>query len=229
MSKTLIENHDIVVPGALLAEGSYKYGDGITRKGDNYFATVVGLFLDKGEFIQVKALKAKYLPRPGDLVIGKVVEISLTSWTVDIACPYIAILSANNALEKRFDSVQDDVRKIFDIGDIILTKIFAFDRTRDPSLVTNERGLGKLRGGRIIEIESAHIPRVIGKKGTMINMIKRLTRTQIITGQNGRIWVQGKKTEDEQRAIEALRKIEREAFTQNLTNRIQSFLSEKQS
>ena len=83
------------------------------------------------------------------------------------------------------------------IGDIILTKIISFDRTRDPQIMTNERGLGKLRGGRLVEIEAAHIPRVIGKKGTMINMVKRLTRTQIITAQNGRIWVQGKKTEDD--------------------------------
>ena len=137
--------------------------------------------------IQVKSLKGKYVPRPGDLVIGKIAEVGLTSWIVDIGSPYSAILSANNATEKRFDPVKDDARSIFRLGDIILTKIVSFDRTRDPSLITNERGLGKLRGGRLIEIEATHIPRVIGKKGTMINMIKRLTRTQIITGQNGRI------------------------------------------
>lgn len=77
----------------------------------------------------------------------------------------------------------------------------------------------------MIEIEAAHIPRVIGKKGTMINMIKRLTRTQIITGQNGRIWVQGKKIEDELKAIEAIKKVEREAFTTGLTDRVREFLT----
>lgn len=225
MSKVLIENHEIVVPGDLLAEGRIKFGDGVLRVGNKYYATIIGLFQNKGDFIQVKALKGKYYPRPGDLVIGKIIDVGLTSWTVDISCPYSAILSANNATDKRIDPVKDDIKKIFDVGDIILTKIVSFDRNKDPTLITNERGLGKLRGGRVIEIEAAHIPRVIGKKGTMINMIKRLTRTQIITGQNGRIWVQGKKIEDELKAIEAIKKVEREAFTTGLTDRVREFLT----
>ena len=228
MSKVMVENHAIVIPGDKIAEGEYRYGEGVVKRGNEYYSTLVGLFQDKGDFIQVKALKGKYLPRPGDLVIGKVIEVGLTSWVVDIGSPYTAILSANNATEKRFDPVKDDTRRIFDVGDIILTKIVSFDRTRDPSIITNERGLGKLRGGRLIEIEAAHIPRVIGKKGTMINMVKRLTRTQIITGQNGRIWVQGKKVEDELKAIESIRKIELEAHTQGLTDRIRDMLSNSQ-
>ena len=62
----------------------------------------------------------------------------------------------------------------------------------------------------------------------MINMIKRLTRTQIITGQNGRIWVNGKKIEDELKAIQAITKIELEAHTQGLTDRIRDMISEDQ-
>ncbi|MHA1198226.1 MAG: exosome complex RNA-binding protein Rrp4 [Candidatus Heimdallarchaeaceae archaeon] len=229
MSEVKIKNHEIVIPGDLLAEGTLRYGDGVIRRGNLYYSTIVGLFQDKGDFIQVKALKGKYLPRPGDLVIGKVVEVGLTNWIVDVGSPYSAVLSANNATEKRFDPVKDDTRRIFDIGDIILTKIMSFDRTRDPQILTNERGLGKLRGGRLVEIEAAHIPRVIGKKGTMINMVKRLTRTQIITGQNGRIWVQGKKIEDETKAIETIKKIELEAHTQGLTDRIREMLSNGQT
>ncbi|MCK4895572.1 MAG: KH domain-containing protein [Candidatus Heimdallarchaeota archaeon] len=228
MSKVIAKNHAIVIPGDLLAEGPINYGEGIVKRNGEYYSSVVGLFQDKGDFIQVKALKGKYIPRPGDLVIGKVTEVGLTSWIVDIGSPYIAILSANNATEKRFDPIKDDARKIFGLGDIILTKIASFDRTRDPLLITNERGLGKLRGGRLIEIEASHIPRVIGKKGTMINMIKRLTRTQIITGQNGLIWVNGKKIEDELKAIQAITKIELEAHTQGLTDRIRDMISEDQ-
>ena len=229
MSDIKVKNHDIVIPGDLLAEGSIKHGEGVIRRGNSYYSTLVGLFQDKGEFIQVKALKGKYIPRPGDLVIGKIIEVGLTNWNVEIGSPYSANLSASNATEKRFDPVKDDTRKIFDVGDIILTKIASFDRTRDPNVLTNERGLGKLRGGRVIEIEASHIPRVIGKKGTMINMVKRLTRTQIITGQNGRIWIQGKKVEDEIKAIESIRKIELEAHTQGLTDRIREMLSNNQT
>lgn len=226
MSKIALENHAIVIPGDLLAEGTIRCGEGVIKRENFYYSTVVGLFQDKGDYIQVKSLKGKYFPRPGDLVIGKIVEVGLTNWLIDIGSPYFAVLLANNATEKKFDPVKDDARRIFSIGDIILTKIVSFDRTRDPQVITNERGLGKLRGGRIIEIEAAHIPRVIGKKGTMINMVKRLTRTQIITGQNGRIWIQGKKKEDELKAIESIKKIELEAHTRGLTDRIRDMLSE---
>ncbi len=229
MSVIKVKNHEIVIPGDLLAEGNFKSGDGVIKKGNAFYSTIMGLFQNKGEYIQVKALKGKYMPRSGDLVIGKVVEVGLTNWIVEIGSPYSAVLLANNATEKRFDPVKDDARKIFDLGDIILAKIASFDRTRDPSLLTNERGLGKLRGGRVLEIEAAHIPRVIGKKGTMINMVKRLTRTQIITGQNGRVWIHGKKPEDELKAIESIRKIELEAHTQGLTDRIRDMLSNGQT
>lgn len=60
MSKVLIENHEIVVPGDLLAEGRIKFGDGVLRVGNKYYATIIGLFQNKGDFIQVKALKGKY-------------------------------------------------------------------------------------------------------------------------------------------------------------------------
>ncbi len=223
-NKVLVDNHAIVIPGEKVAEGHFKYGEGINKKNGNYYCTIVGLFQDRGEYIRVKSLKAKYIPRPGDLVIGKVMEVGLVNWQVDIGCPYPGILQASNARRRRFDPVKHDAREIYDIGDIILAKVISFDRTRDPSLITNERGLGKLSGGRVIQIESAHVPRVVGKKGTMINMIKRLTRCQVIIGQNGRLWVQGKKDEDELLAIQAFKKIELEAHTTGLTDRIRELL-----
>ncbi len=227
MSKVLVNNHAIVIPGEKLAEGNYKYGDGVIHEGDNYYASILGLFQDKGDFIHVKSLKGKYIPRPGDLVVGQVTEVGLVNWLVDIGSPYIAVMTAGNASDRRFDPVKNDSRKIFDVGDIILAKILNFDRTRDPQLVANERGLGKLRGGRVVAVEPSHVPRVIGKKGTMINMIKRLTRCQIIIGQNGRIWVNGRKIEEELKAISAFKKIEMEAHTTGLTDRIREMLEQK--
>jgi exosome complex component RRP4 len=61
---------------------------------------------------------------------------------------------------------------------------------------------------------------VIGKKGSMISMIKQETGCHIILGQNGVILVTGKNPEDEELAIMAIHKIEEEAHTTGLTDRI---------
>jgi exosome complex component RRP4 len=68
---------------------------------------------------------------------------------------------------------------------------------------------------------------VIGKKGSMISMIKQETNCQIILGLNGVILVTGKSPEDEELAITAIRKIEEESHTTGLTDRITQFLKEQ--
>ena len=51
--------------------------------------------------------------------------------------------------------------------------------------------MGKFRGGIIVDITPTKVPRLIGKKGSMINMIKDKTNCKIIVGQNGLVWVKG--------------------------------------
>ncbi len=89
-----------------------------------------------------------------------------------------------------------------------------------------ERGLHKLNGGQIIEIQPIKVPRVIGKKGTMISMIKKYTGCRIIVGQNGRIWIDGN-TDGVEKATRAIRKIEAEAHTKGLTIRIEKLLKNR--
>jgi exosome complex component RRP4 len=70
------------------------------------------------------------------------------------------------------------------------------------------------------------IPRVIGRKGSMISMIKQETNCQIVLGLNGVILVTGKTPEDEELAITVIRKIEQESHTSGLTDRITQLLKE---
>jgi len=58
----------------------------------------------------------------------------------------------------------------------------------------------------------------------MINLIKKMTQTRIIVGQNGWVWVSGRKEELERVAIEAILKVDRESHTQGLTDRVKELL-----
>ncbi|MFB0560485.1 MAG: exosome complex RNA-binding protein Rrp4 [Candidatus Lokiarchaeia archaeon] len=220
------KNRDIVVPGELLAEGEYKPGEGTFKEGNNIYSSVVGLAEVKGKLIQVVAFEGAYIPKAGDVVIGKVIDVKMTSWKIDIKSPYQALMRPSNVFERerRLDPVKDDLRHFFNVGDTLVAKILSFDRTRTPVLTTKERGLGKLQGGYLIEMLPTKIPRLIGRKGSMINMIKKETGCQIVIGQNGVVWVSGKNFEDEERVIKAIRQIEREAHTSGLTDRIRDLI-----
>jgi len=107
---------------------------------------------------------------------------------------------------------------------MLLAKVAAFDRTRDPVLTLRGPGLGKITHGRIVEMTPTKIPRLIGKKGSMIDLVKKGTGCQIVVGKNGLILIRGKKPEDEAMAIKIVRIIEEEAHTSGLTNRIDELI-----
>jgi len=217
---TFYERKQIVTPGDLLAENDYVAGDNTYKENGKIYATRVGLVDYDNRRVSVVALKAFYVPFIGDLVIGKVTEVSLGVWLVDIGAPYPGVLRASDALNRPFRPQRDEMSSIFDVGDLVIAKIVAYDRTRDPLLTVSDVGLGKIKRGQIVEINPTKIPRVIGRQGSMITMLKQETGCQITVGQNGVILVSGKSPEDEQLAVMALRKIDEESHTSGLTDRV---------
>jgi len=223
------ERRQLATPGDLLAENDYMTGENTYRENGKIYATRVGLVDYEERRVYVVALKAFYTPMVGDTVIGKVIEVGMSGWTIDIKAPYLAMLRASDALERPFRPQRDDLPSIFDVGDLVITKIVAYDRTRDPLLTIHEPSLGKITRGQIVEITPTKIPRVIGKKGSMITMLKQETGCMITIGQNGLILVSGKKPEDERLAIMAIRKIEQEAHRGGLTDRVTEMIRKEKA
>jgi exosome complex component RRP4 len=91
---------------------------------------------------------------------------------------------------------------------------------------TKGPGLRKLYGGRIITVNCNKVPRIIGKQGSMVSLIKTATGCKIIVGQNGVIWLTGA-PDQEVIAIEAIRKIEAEAHMAGLTERMTTYLEKR--
>ena len=217
---TFFESRQLVTPGDLLAQGNYIAGDDTYKENDKIYATRVGLVDYEHREIHVTALKAFYVPSVEDTVVGKVTEVGLGGWMVDINAPYLAVLRASDVLDRPFRPQKNDLPSIFDVGDLLIAKIVAYDRTRDPLLTVREPGLGKVTHGLVAEVTPTKIPRVIGRKGSMISMLKRETECRITIGQNGLVLIDGKTLEDEQIAVMAIRKIEKEAHTSGLTDRV---------
>jgi exosome complex component RRP4 len=216
----LYENREIVTPGDLLAEGNYAAGNNTYKADAKIYASRIGLVEYRGRKVQVVALNTFYFPSVGDLVIGKIVEVNLHGWTVDINSPYKANLKASEALNRPFRPQRDELSDFLDVGDLVLAEVVSYDRTRDPNLTIREPRLGKLVHGQIIRVSPAKIPRIIGRKGSMITMLKKETKCNIMVGQNGLVYISGRNREDERIAALAVQKIEHGAHTSGLTERV---------
>jgi len=224
---TFFEKRQLVTPGDLLAEGDYIAGENAYKEGGKIYAARTGLVEYEEKKVSVVALRAFYIPKVGDTVIGTVVEVGFNGWTVDINSPYMAILRATEVLSRPFKPQKNDLTEVLDVGDLVVAKIVAYDRTHDPQLSVNEPGLGKITRGQIVKITPTKIPRVIGKKGSMISLIKQETGCHIILGHNGVILITGKSLEDEELAMIAIRKIDEESHTTGLTDRISQLIKKE--
>jgi exosome complex component RRP4 len=226
---TFFEPKQIVAPGDLIAEGEYIAGENTYAEDKKIFASRTGLIEYDNKRVNVVALKAFYMPRAGDMVIGTVVEIGFNGWTIDINSPYQAFLRPADVLSRPFKPQKDELSQVLDMGDLIVAKIISYDRTHDPQITVAEPGLGKITRGQIVKVTPTKIPRIIGRQGSMVSMIKEQTGCQIILGLNGVVLITGKTLEDEQLALMAIHKIEEESHTSGLTDRITQMLKEEKS
>ena len=219
----LYENRDLVVPGDVLFEGRIRTGDNTFQSMGKVCATRIGLVNYGGGMVSVIALEAGFNPLTGDLVIGQVKDIALGKWLVDIDSAVVANLNVPDAIDAPFNP-EIDMTRILDIGDTVIAKIVDMDRRRTPILTILGRDLGKVTEGFILRLTPSKIPRLIGKKGSMVNMILKETGCRIVIGQNGRILIHGRTRRQEEMAVSVIQKIEQEAHISGLTSRVQEYL-----
>lgn len=216
----------IVVPGERLPDGVEAREPHVTEIGGVKVAAVMGLLDLHGEKPSFIPLQSVYVPRPGDIVIGMVQSLGVMSWQVDIKSPYIAVLNAQDFLGRPFNPATDDLSQYLALGDYIKAKVAAFDRSRNPTLTVQEKGLGKITEGKIVEVQPAKIPRIVGKKRSMIAMLEEEVGCEIFAAVNGRIHVKCGDPERESILVLAIKMIEREAHRAGLTSRVQGYVQE---
>ncbi len=210
----------LVMPGEELGDTSFKPGMGTYRRGNAIFAAQLGIKNIRSGFINVMPLGGRYLPRQGDSVIGLVQDVGSSNWMVDINCPYVAFLHAN---ETQWKVDFGAAGQYLTVGDIVLAKIGMVDETRRVNLTMKEQGLRKLNNGQILKIPHSKVPRVIGRGGSMISMLKEHTGCRIFVGQNGMIWVDGE-LEAIARAAAAINLIDKGVHRNGLTESVRAFL-----
>ena len=226
--KELKENRTVVVPGEALANGTdVKTGMGVYEDNNQVYAEYLGTVeYRKGREVRVKPMKGRYIPREGDSVIGVISQVTYSNWIIDINSPYDAVMPIGEAVDEYIDLSEDDIADYYDVGDVVIAKIQKVTKSMDLQAGMTDRRSRKIKGGMVIEVMPTKVPRIIGRKGTMVNMIKDKTDCTIVVGQNGRIWIKGDK---EALAAKACKKVAREAQKDGLTEIISDWLDERLS
>jgi len=227
MGNLIAQEKSVVIPGEILAEGmDYLPGLNTYRKDEKIIASRLGLVTLEGRAVRLIPLSGKYSPKRGDTIIGKVIDVLMSGWRVETNSAYSAMLSLKDA-SSEFIAKGANLTQFFTFGDYIVAKITNVTSQKLVDLTMRGPGLRKLFGGRVIEVSPQKVPRIIGKKGSMVSMIKQATGTKVIVGQNGLVWIQGEEPLMELLAVETIRKIEKEAHISGLTDIIKDFLEKK--
>jgi exosome complex component RRP4 len=226
MGEIKVKDKDIVVPGETLAIGmDFLPSYGTYREGENILASRLGLVNVEGKVIKLVPLSGVYLPKKGDTIIGQVTEVLLSGWRISTNSAYSAVLNMKDATSD-FIPRGADLTRYFAIGDYVMATIINVTSQNLVDLTMKGPGLRKLNGGRILNVNANKVPRIIGKQGSMVSMIKQYTNCRILVGQNGIVWIQGEEPVKELLAVNTIRKIEKEAHLVGLTDRIKDFLEQ---
>ena len=226
MSEVLVEERQIVAPGQVLATGmDYIPGRGAYRADENIVANQVGLVQIDGRAIKLVPISGKYVPKRDDVIICKVIDIVMSGWRVETNSAYSGMIGLKDG-SSEFVQRGADLRKYFSVNDWIVAKVTNVTSQMLIDLSAIGPGLRKLRGGQVIEVGCKKVPRIIGKQGSMVSLIKEATGCQITVGQNGRVWINGE-PEGQVLAVKAINKIVDEAHTAGLTDTIKAWLEEQ--
>jgi len=213
-----------VIPGDVITTGPYRAEENVHLFGDKIIATTVGIseIFDSG--VRVIPLTGIYLPRIDDFVIGIVRSHTSLSWELDINSCYAGILPAQDVFGRDFNPKMDELTSRLKTGDLVAARIANSDRSRDPLITISDRDLGKIEEGELIKISPSKVPRLIGKRGSMIQTIEGATKAMITIGQNGYVVVSCEDPDGLLKALDAIKMIEEQAHVPNLTEKIQEML-----
>lgn len=218
---TEIENkRKVVIPGETIVEGdNYLPGEGTEKRGNKVVALRYGLAEESNKLVKLIPLSGVYQPRRGNIVIGKCNLITFNGWVIDIGIAENAFLPLTET--PRFVA-KDRLDEVMKIGDICVVQIFSTNG-RGIDLTIKSKGLGRIDEGIVFKINSNKVPRVIGKEGSMIKVIREYTNCNITVGQNGYIWIKGDKIDDELFAKRAIMFIAEKSFVEGLTEKVEEW------
>lgn len=196
--------NEMIFPGDLVADQEKHIPGCYTENGKTYAAT---LALRQDD--HVVPLKGQYVPRVGEEVVGVVTDERFSGYTLELNSPYEGDLSTR------------ETREELKLGSVVACKVLAVNEIKQATLIEPH----PLPNAILVKIEAVKVPRLIGRNGSMLDVVQKHTQSHIVAGKNGYVAITGGNT---RLAVQTVEKIERESHVPGLTDRVTKLL-EKQS
>ena len=213
-----------VLPGDFITTAPLRLQDNVALEGKRITSTTIGLSDISDDSVRVISLTGVYIPKIDDLVIGTITSIFGNSWFADINSCYQGMLLGQDVFGRGSYPTTSEMKERLEKGDIIYARIANFDRQREPLISIADKNLGKIDSGELIKISPTRIPRLIGKRGSMIQTIETSTNATITVGQNGLVVVACNETNGLLKALAAVRMVDEQAHIVDLTDRVKKML-----
>lgn len=140
----------------VFCQGSYADEDGLPS------ASLAGFVWTVNKLLFVKTVQSVYTPTTGDVVVGRVVDVGLDRWHVQLNAHLKAVLPISTtdlpsgALRKRTAADALNMRSLFDVGDILSAEVFEARGT--PRIHMRDGVFGKLKRGLSVNVPASLVP-----------------------------------------------------------------------
>jgi len=197
-------SHRLTCPGEpLTSSQAFMRGHGTYVDNDEVIASVAGTIERVNKLISVRAVRTRYNPEVGDLVVGRITEVQPRRWKVDANSRQDAVLMLSSVnlpggvQRRKLESDELQMRTFFEEGDLLVAEVQAFFADGAMSLHTRSLRYGKLRNGQLVTVPPALIRRLKS------HFLSLPCGVDLILGLNGYVWVSKTISQSQQEGEEA--------------------------
>ncbi|PPQ69502.1 hypothetical protein CVT26_002848 [Gymnopilus dilepis] len=208
----------LTCPGETLTSSqAYMRGHGTYVDNEEVIASVAGTIERVNKLVTVRAIRSRYNPEVGDLVVGRITEVQPRRWKVDAHSRQDAVLMLSSVnlpggvQRRKLESDELQMRGFFEEGDLLVAEVQAFFSDGAMSLHTRSLKYGKLRNGQLVVVPPILVRRLKS------HFLTLPCGVDLILGLNGYIWVSKHVKENEQEGEEGF---DAEAVYSNVNDEI---------
>ncbi|ODV88510.1 hypothetical protein CANCADRAFT_124024 [Tortispora caseinolytica NRRL Y-17796] len=190
------KNNAVVTPGEVVTEEvTWMKGHGTFTDSRGIKASLAGTVTRVNKLISVRPLKGRYQPEVGDHVIGRVLEVGLKRWKIEIGAAQAGTLMLGSInlpggiLRRKSESDEIQMRELLKEGDLFNAEVQGVFGHGTVHLHTRSLKYGKLRNGFLVVVPS----QLIVRSRSYSHILQ--SGVNMLVGINGMIWL-SKQTEE---------------------------------
>ncbi|XP_077240623.1 ribosomal RNA processing 4 isoform X1 [Tasmannia lanceolata] len=165
-------------------------GHGTSELNGKVVATLCGVVERVNKLVYVRALRARYKPEIGDIIVGRVIEIAPKRWRLEINFSQDAVLMLSSmnlpgGIQRRRTAGDElNMRSIFEENDVICAEVRGFQHDGSLHLQARSQKYGKLEKGQLLTVP----PYLVKRRKQHFHHLEQYG-VDLIIGCNGFIWV----------------------------------------